>query len=198
MIEDHLVAMQEQIIFTLVSTPSEVLQILDLQARNLPSSLSAETMASDGFVTVHHDPNVLQRMNVAAPSVIAKVGDEVIGYALVMPREFAADVPILQPMFALLDDLTWQGARLGDSPRWFVMGQVAVAAGYRGRGVFDGMYAAMKASYRSHYDCTITEVAARNGRSLRAHERVGFDTLHTYAEATTGEVWRVIALDLRG
>lgn len=188
--------MNGQIIFTLVSTPTEVLQILELQARNLPASLTAETMASDGFVTVRHDSEVLQRMNVAAPSVIAKDGDEVIGYALVMPREFAADVPILHPMFALLDDLTWNGARLGDNSRWFVMGQIAVAAGYRGRGVFDGMYSAMKESYRGRYDFTVTEVAARNARSLRAHERVGFQTIHTYPDMTTGEVWRVIALDL--
>ena len=188
--------MHGQIIFTLVSTPTEVLQILELQARNLPVSLTAETMASDGFVTVRHDSEVLQRMNVTAPSVIAKDGDDVIGYALVMPREFAADVPILQPMFALLDDLTWHGARLGDNSRWFVMGQIAVAAGYRGRGVFDGMYSAMKESYRGRYDFTVTEVAARNARSLRAHERVGFQTIHTYPDMTTGEVWRVIALDL--
>lgn len=197
MIENDLAAMNDQIIFTLVSTPTEVLQILELQARNLPAALSAETMASDGFVTVHHDSAVLQRMNVATPSVIAKDGDEVVGYALVMPREFSAEVPILQPMFALLDDLTWNGARLGDNPRWFVMGQVAVAAGYRGRGVFDGMYAAMKAAYGAQYDFTVTEVAERNARSLRAHERVGFQALHTYQDITTGEVWRVVALDLQ-
>jgi L-amino acid N-acyltransferase YncA len=58
------------------------------------------------------------------------------------------------------------------------------------------MYSAMKESYRSRYDFTVTEVAARNARSLRAHERVGFQAIHTYPDMTTGEVWRVIALDL--
>jgi RimJ/RimL family protein N-acetyltransferase len=42
----------------------------------------------------------------------------------------------------------------------------------------------------------VTEVAARNTRSLRAHARVGFEPLHVYPDATTGEEWHVIGLDL--
>jgi hypothetical protein len=188
--------MRDQLHFTVVSTPAEVRHILDLQTSNLPASLSAETMASEGFVTVRHDPAALQRMNDAAPAVIAKDGDQVVGYALVMPREFAPEVPILQPLFELLNGLSWNGTLLRDNPRWFVMGQICVAAGYRGRGVFDGLYSTMKEVYRARYDFTVTEVAERNPRSLRAHERVGFRTLHTYPDITTGEVWRVIVLDL--
>ena len=51
------------------------------------------------------------------------------------------------------------------------------------------------AEYRDRYDFTVTEVAARNTRSLRAHARAGFDTLQVYADPTTGEQWHVIALD---
>ncbi|MBX2889993.1 MAG: GNAT family N-acetyltransferase [Saprospiraceae bacterium] len=183
------------IIFTTVVTADEVRQILDLQAQNLPTSISAETMASQGFVTVRHDPAVLQRMNEVAPAVIAKVGDRVVGYALVMPREFAPDVPILGPMFEMLNGLFWKNQSLKDSPRWFVMGQICVAEGYRGMGIFDGLYLKMKEVYRPQYDFTVTEVAERNTRSMRAHERVGFQTLHIYPDATTGEVWRVIVLE---
>jgi Acetyltransferase (GNAT) family len=188
--------MTDPIRFTVVSTPSEVRQILDLQARNLPVSLSAETMASQGFVTVRHDPAVLQRMNEATPAVIARAGDRVVAYALVMPREFAPEVPILQPMFAMLEGLSWNGAPLRDNPRWFVMGQICVAADHRGLGIVDGLYSTMKDAYRSRYDFTITEVSERNARSMRAHERVGFRTLHSYPHDTTGELWRLIVLEL--
>jgi len=185
-----------EIQFATVSTAAEVHQILDLQARNLPTSLSPETMASQGFVTVRHNPAVLQRMNEVAPAAIAKAGGKVVGYALVMPREFAPHVPVLQPLFDMLDTLSWNGAPLRSNPRWFVMGQICVADGYRGRGIFDGLYRTLTNTYRGRYDFTVTEVAERNMRSLRAHERVGFRTLHTYPDETTGEVWRVIALDL--
>jgi hypothetical protein len=181
--------------FTAVSTADELGQILDLQAANLVSALTPDTRASQGFVTVRHDAGVLERMNAAAPGIIAKDGDRVVGYALVMPRAFAADVPILQPLFEMLDALSWRGRLLRDWTRWFVMGQICIAEGYRGRGIFEGLYRTMAAGYRDRYDATITEVAARNTRSLRAHARAGFQTLHVYADATTGEDWHVIGLD---
>jgi hypothetical protein len=181
--------------FTAVSNTDEVRQILDLQAANLPAVLTPDTIASQGFVTVRHDADVLARMNRTAPAIIAKDGDRVVGYALVMPRAFASEVPVLQPLFRMLDTLSWRGVPLREATRWFVMGQVCVAEGYRGRGIFDGLYRTMAAEYRDRYDFTVTEVAARNTRSLRAHARAGFDTLQVYADPTTGEEWHVIALD---
>jgi L-amino acid N-acyltransferase YncA len=184
-----------QIQFSTVSTAEDVGQILELQARNLPTALSPAAMASEGFVTVQHEPAVLRRMNEAAPAIVAKAGDRVVGYALVMPRDFAPLVPILRPLFDMLDGLSWQGASLRDNARWCVMGQICVASGYRGTGIFDGLYRAMAETYRDRYDFTVTEVAERNTRSLRAHARAGFQTLHVYNDATTGERWHVIALD---
>ncbi len=183
-----------EIQFIAVSNPEEVAQILDLQAKNHVSNVSASVAETQGFVTVKHDPAVLRRMNEAAPSIIAKDGDQVVGYALVMPRSFAAHIPILQPMFDLLDQLTWQGKALRDNPRWFVMGQICVAEGYRGMGVFDGMYQKMREVCRKDYDFVITEIAERNTRSIRAHERVGFESLHTFSDSVAGEDWRVVIL----
>lgn len=190
--------MPDSIVFTTVSTADEVSEILDLQARNHPAVLTSETMAREGFVTVRHDASVLRRMNVVTPSVIAKAGSRVVGYALVMPREFAADVPILRPFFNRLDTLSWNGVPLGGNPRWFVMGQICIADGYRGIGIFDGLYRTMAETYGDRFDLTVTEVAARNPRSLRAHARVGFRPLHLYSDATTGEEWHVIALEFAG
>ena len=54
----------------------------------------------------------------------------------------------------------------------------------------------MKALYAPRYDMTITQVARRNGRSVRAHEKVGFELLHRYRDAA-GEEWDLIAWDWR-
>lgn len=185
-----------EIFFTTVSTPKEVSQILDLQAENHVSTVSPAVAQEQGFVTVKHNLEVLQRMNDAAPSIIAKAGDDLAGYALVMPRSFAIDIPILQPMFDLLNSLSWKGQALRDDPRWFVMGQICVAKAYRGMGVFDGMYQKMKEVYHRDYDFVITEIAERNTRSIRAHERVGFQTLHTFSDPVAGEDWRVVILEI--
>lgn len=180
--------------FTTVSTPEEVRQILDLQAQNHVSSVNPETARAQGFVTVKHEPEVLLRMNQAAPSIIAKDGPNLAGYALVMPRSFAPQVPILQPMFDLLDTLSWKGQSLRAHSRWFVMGQICVAEAYRGMGIFDGMYRKMQEVCRSDYDFVVTEIAERNTRSIRAHERVGFETMHVYEDDLAGELWRVVVL----
>jgi hypothetical protein len=187
--------MSEAIQFTTVSTADEVRQIVALQCLNLPSALTPQTMASQGFVTVRHEPSVLLRMNEAAPAVIAKAGGRVVGYALVMPRDFAIEVPILRPMFEMLETLSWNASPLRGNPRWFVMGQICIAEGHRGVGIFDGLYRTMAERYGNRFDFTVTEVAARNTRSLRAHTRVGFQTLHVYPDASTGEEWHVMVLD---
>jgi GNAT superfamily N-acetyltransferase len=184
-----------QVHYSTVSTAGEVHQILRLQAENLASALAPETLLSQGFVTVQHDPDVLRRMNAVAPAIIAKASELVVGYALVMPREFAPFVPILGPLFDMLDGLSWRGTPLRDNARWFVMGQICIAKQYRGTGIFDGLYRAMGAAYRDRYDFTITEVAARNTRSLAAHARVGFQTICIYPDAMTGEQWHVLGLD---
>ena len=111
------------------------------------------------------------------------------------PRAYAADVPILRPLFERLETLSWRGTALRDNPRWFVMGQICVADGYRGKGIVDGLYRTMAERYGDRFDFTVTEVATRNTRSLRAHARVGFQSVEVYTAPDTGEEWNVIALD---
>src|SRR5262245_2963534 len=171
--------MPDAVQFTTVSTSDEVSEILALQAANLRSALTPDAMAAQGFVTVHHDPHVLQRMNEAAPAIIAKASGRVVGYALVMPRSFAAEVPVLDPMFEMLDRLSWKGHPLGGNPRWFVMGQICIAKEFRGLGIFDGLYGSMADTYRPRFDFTVTEVSALNPRSMKAHARVGLDRKST-------------------
>lgn len=180
---------------TTVASPDEVQQILELQARNHQSVLSPETIADQGFVTVRHDPAVLLRMNQETPGIIAKAGDRVVGYALVMPRSFVEFVSILRPLFGKLEKLSWRGTQLRENPHWFVMGQICIAEGFRGLGIFDGLYRTMADTYRDRFDFTVTEISARNPRSLRAHARVGFQTLYEYDNEATGEHWHVVVLD---
>jgi GNAT superfamily N-acetyltransferase len=150
----------------------------------------------DGFVTVEHTMDVLRSMHAIAPSVVAcEAGGGVVGYALVMPRETRALVPILEPMFAQVERLPPSALGTAPDPRWYVMGQVAVAPAWRGTGIFDALYAAHRTFYRDRYDVVVTEVATRNTRSLRAHVRVGFRTVLTYRDAT--DEWALVAWDWR-
>lgn len=183
--------------YTLVRGPRDVEQILALQAANHRDSVDAATAEREGFTSVRHEPDVLHAMNRAYPSAIAVSGDVVAGYALMMPQGFRSQVPLLEPMFSLFDRLEWRGEKLAGNPRWFVMGQVCVAQAFRGQGVFDGTYEKLREAYSPRFDMVLTEVSQRNARSLRAHKRVGFETMHTYRDDAADEVWEVVVWDWR-
>ncbi len=167
-------------IATLVGGDRDLELILALQRRNREPTV-------DGFVTVPHTLPILQAMHGLMPSLIVR-GEEggLAGYALAMAREAQSLLPILAPMFARLEGLA---ALRGE--RWYVMGQVCVDAAWRGRGVFDALYAGHRTWYGGGFDVLVTEIATRNGRSIRAHARAGFEEIDRYRDAT--DEWSVVA-----
>ncbi|HYF31538.1 MAG TPA: GNAT family N-acetyltransferase [Chitinophagaceae bacterium] len=167
-------------------------QILSLQRANLIKGLSTAEWQDQGFVTVEHTLDVLQRMHDTAPSIIIKDNDRVIAYALAMPRECGRMVPVLVPMFENLEKLYWKDKPLNQQ-RFYVMGQICIDKAYRGRGLFDALYQKHKEVYSDRFDLLVTEIATRNTRSLRAHERVGFKTVNIYRDET--DEWAVVIWD---
>jgi len=161
-----------------VGNERELQQILDLQQANLARNLSPEQISEQGFVTVEHTLDLLRRMHAIAPSIVAREGESLAGYALVMPVECRSFIPMLEPMFARLEQLGMM------RQRFYVMGQICVAAPWRGQGVFDLLYRAHRKYLRTAYDFSVTEVAMRNTRSMRAHQRVGFEIIDRYRDAT--------------
>ena len=174
--------------------PADLPRILELQRANLAASVAAEEQRSQGFVTAVHSLESLEQMHALAPSIIARTDSELAGYALTMLVEARRCVPILDPMFQLLEQLSWRGRSLRQVSH-YVMGQVCVAKPFRGQGVFDALYRGHQAAYRERFELLVTEVSVRNTRSLRAHERVGFEPLHRYRDDV--DEWLVIGWGLR-
>ena len=177
---------------TTVSSEKELEQILQLQQQNLLNNISAETRQSQGFVTLSHSLSDLKKLHEAAPSIIARDGETLAGYALTQTRECRAIMPDLEPMFALLDQVQWNGQPLRNS-NFYVMGQVCVAEAFRGQGIFDKLYQQHRTTYGGLYDCIVTEIATRNLRSMRAHERVGFKVIHIHRDEL--DEWAVVLWD---
>lgn len=177
---------------TTVTSTKELEQILSLQRDNLIASVTAQEMKEQGFVTVSHTFEMLQQMHNLAPSIIIKDGDNVVAYALVMLREFRNLIPALEPMFDNFDQVEWNGKPLKDQS-FYVMGQICVDKAYRGQGLFDKLYQAHKEFYSPRFDILATEIATRNHRSLRAHERVGFKTISIHRDEL--DEWAVVVWD---
>lgn len=175
-----------------VNTTGELVQILDLQRQNLKQHISEEEKRSQGFVTMQFTLPMLEAMHAGAPSIIVKEDDKVIGYAIVfMPRDRHL-YPSLEPMFHTLEGVSWHNKPLKEYS-YYVIGQICIDKAYRGKGVFELLYNKHKEAYGQHFDIVITEISTSNQRSIRAHERVGFEIVHTYRDEL--DEWAIVLWD---
>ncbi len=179
------------------SSDEDLRQILALQAANLPDALDSNERRLQGFVTLRHDLALLREMNEPWGHVVATWGHprEVVAYALVMLQKFRGRLPVLAPMFERLDGLEYRGKALAGY-RWYVMGQICVAKEHRGRGLVERLYAEHRRRMAPHFDLMITEIDRANTRSVRAHEKAGFEVMCEF-RSEAGNEWVVVGLDLR-
>lgn len=186
---------KQPIKITLARKTADLNRILALQTANLPSALSEDEQAAEGFVSAQHSLATLQAMNQAAAAVIAKDGSSLAGYALAMTRDFSQDVPLLTGIFSYQDQLLYQGKTLA-AHGYIVMGQVCVAPAYRGQRLVDRMYRYFRGCYALHYPFLVTAIAPRNTRSRRVHQRCGFEEIAIY-QAPNGQEWVIVLWDWR-
>jgi len=178
------------------TTEKELNEILHLQAQNVGSVLSKSEQQSQGFVTVVHHLELLRKMNDPFPHQIAiDQNGAVIGYALVMESRWRNEIPVLIPMFEEIESITYNGNSIRPD-QYAIMGQICIAKEYRGLGIFDALYKALGDLLQEHVPYLITEVAFRNKRSFRAHQRVGFEVLKKHGEED-GEEWALIIWNLK-
>lgn len=170
----------------------ELLGILQLQRQNLKENVSLEERQAEGFVTVKHDLKLLELMNDYERQIIAVDAGKVVAYALVMVKELSNHIPVLKPMFDMFSQINYKGKNLDDY-HYYVMGQICIAKAYRGKGLVKALYAKHEAELAANYDFCLTEVSKSNGRSMRAHEKCGFEIIHRFVDQT--DTWNVLLLN---
>ena len=177
---------------TLVTSTKELEEILQLQKDNLPQNIDEAEIRSQGFVTFQHSLEILKKFHELAPSAIVKDDDKVIAYALTVVNEARHIFPPMESMFKLFDTLEWKNNPL-NSYRYYEMGQICVAKSFRASGIFEMLYDQHKKAYSNQYDLLITKISTKNIRSLKAHQRIGFQTIATQKDKL-GE-WHVVLWD---
>ncbi len=170
--------------------------ILALQQRNLRKHLSPETLSSGGFLTVEHSIEQLKGMNDAEASIIARDHDRVVGYALVMLTSFKDEIPLLGGLFTTVASLSYKGEAIQPED-YVVVGQLCVDADYRGQGLVERLYGHFRDSLKEKFRYLITDISSKNPRSLKAHQKTGFEVLDTFHDQFTGEDWNVVLWDWR-
>ena len=187
--------MVEQISYDVVRGEQDLLDIISLQSANLPGNISVDEKDREGFVTVHHTLDQLTLLNRPYPHIIAKLANTLVGYALVMLSEYRNAIPVLVPLFDRLDAVRYHGKVFSQLP-YLVMGQICIAKGYRGQGIFSGLYQKMKIVLSPHYEWIVTSISIGNPRSIRAHQKIGFVELDQFVDHT--DEWIVVGWNLHG
>ncbi len=182
------------ITYSTAKSSSDLNQILELQKANLKSSISLEEYQKEGFVTLEHDFVLLEELNDPYPHIVAMNEKEIIGYALVTTPEKISSIPLLQSTIEELKGVKYHQNNVL-SLKYFIMGQVCIDKSYRGQGIFQGLYQKMKDEMKSDFDIIITEIATNNKRSMRAHEKVGFEILKIHNDIDAD--WAIVGLNLR-
>ena len=185
--------MAREILFEIASTETQFNQILQLQQANLVNAISEDQQAKHGFVFAEHTLPLLQRMATFLPQVIAVSDDRVVGYNLALHVSMKYEIPKLVPMFHEFEQSEYKGRPL-ETYRFVVGGQVCVDENFRGHGLMSKLYHETRNRLPSGYQICVTEVAARNVISLKAHERMGFQVVNTYHDGK--ELWKVVVWDL--
>ncbi len=175
-----------------VTNNEELSQVARLSADNLVSNISDATKAKEGFVSWSYTPAVLQTLHSLQPSIIAKDGELVAGYALVLTRECIPFYPPLASVMAHFASIPYKGHRLTDH-RIYIMGQICVHTDYRGKGVVDLLYQYHRKALSSRFDGCVTEISTSNVRSQKAHEKSGFRIVDTYRDEQ--DEWNVVVWD---
>lgn len=147
---------------------SELLGILELQQLNLRNHVSIEERKTDGFVTIKHSLELLQKMSSFEKQIIAIEDQKIVGFALTMVQEVKNSIPVLEPMFRIFNEIKYNSKYVSEY-NYYVMGQICISKSHRGQGLFRKLYSKHQSEFASKYDLCVTEVSDNNPRSLGAH-----------------------------
>lgn len=178
---------------TIASSDHDLEGILALQQRYLARAVSQQQQALEGFVFAEHTLPILKRMAAQSPQAIAVADGRVVGYCLSMPLSLQDELPSLRPMFDQFGSCFYRQRPLCDY-RFIVGGQVCVDRPYRGKGLLARLYEQLRLSLPFPCDLCVTEIATRNVVSVRAHQKMGFESVATYSDDQ--EEWVIVAWDL--
>ena len=176
----------------LVATDQEIDQIVALSKANLVTNLSADAKAKEGFVTWVYTPESLKAIHTVIPSVIVKDGDTLAGYALSLSPACVDVYPPMASTHNMISTLVYKGRPLGQQKVYYC-GQICVAEAYRGQGVVNLLYQFHREHFGPKFDLLATEISTANPRSLKAHQKTGFELIATHRDEV--DQWDIVLWD---
>ncbi len=155
-----------------IANPSDIPGILALQELYLHRSLSPEERKS-GFVTTPFTKYQIEdRVNNSGLFVTEDEG-KIIAYIFAGKWEFFEQWPIFPYMTSRFPHLSFKDYELTTTAT-FQYGPVCVDKQYRGKGVFNHTFEAMRLEWIKAFSLSITFINAVNEVSIKAHDKLGW------------------------
>lgn len=130
-----------------------------------------EAERKDGFVTTNMTPAQMTALIAEENGVtVALDGDKVTAFALAAPWTFWSQWPFFQNMIRILGEYRFEGVTLTEENSYQYR-PVCVDRSYRGRGLFERVFAASLRTMEDRYPIMATFVNQANPRSYAAHSR---------------------------
>ncbi|MCF8324302.1 MAG: GNAT family N-acetyltransferase [Leadbetterella sp.] len=180
--------------FERASSDESIRQILNLQKRNLKKHLSDAEKESQGFLTAEHTFEQLKKINDAEPSLIITDNGIVVAYAIAMLENAANDMPVFDDLFNTVARLTYKNLPM-TSYKYIFVGQLCIDKNYRGQGLVEKLYAYYKEELKPKYQFAVTDINEHNPRSLKAHQKSGFEIIHSFFDNFTKSNWNIVLMD---
>ena len=174
----------------LVKAKEEMKGVLALQQANLRKNITQEEAETQGFLMAEYDLDFLELLNHKSPGIIAKDGEKVVGYSLVALPETARQHPLLADLVENIERCHFVGKPVEN---YAIVAQLCVSKEYRGQDLVQKLYGSFRDHYANRYTYCVTDVAQANHRSLKAHQKRGFQVIDTLDYGGIG--WNIVLWD---
>ena len=174
----------------LAKTREELMGVLALQQANLRKNISDQEAETQGFLMAEYDLDFLELLHKNSPGIVAKDGEKVVGYSLVALPETASQHPLLADLVINIERCHYMGKPIHS---YAIVAQLCVSKDYRGQDLVHKLYGAFRDHYANQYTYCVTDVAQANHRSLKAHQKRGFQVIDTLSYGGIG--WNIVLWD---
>ncbi|MET8584906.1 GNAT family N-acetyltransferase [Streptomyces collinus] len=141
----------------------------ELFAAHHHDALTEQERARQGFVQGDFDAGTLRSMAEKGSLLVADDDGRLAGLlGLAFPEDLPGAPPPVRALLAAQDSLRWRGRPLR-SASFLLYGPVVVAAGYRGKGVARGLFAAALRAAAGRADVMVAFIELANRVSWAVH-----------------------------
>ncbi len=152
--------------------------MVELQNANLVTRLT-EQEKQQGFLSGSFSASQFKELNDDLAVIVSLDGPNLVGFLCASSVAFNQNFRLPAAMTARFKDISYNGQPLSNYSS-VVAGPVCVDRGHRGMGVFESMYDCLIETVPKEYDLITVLVSTSNPRSIKAHEKVGLETIDSF------------------